>query len=331
MHKKWLVLAYIILSGCADSEVVTVDEAQLARVDRGRYLVNNVSQCNFCHTPLYPDGTRDFTRLLSGNACFIDNAPTMPGVGCLPTPNLTPHSTGLASWSDAEIIHAFRDGEDRFGRPLAAVMPYMVFHNMSDADAEAIVAYLRTIPPVNNAVPAPEPPWSLITEPAPFFTDESIPQPRPDYPNQEQAKAGRYLTSKVGLCIDCHTPDIPKTSPDAYLVLDRTRYFQGGRVFSSTGFGFQVPPYPARLATSNITPDPETGIGKYSVEQLVNLFHTGKDIRGDYVCAPTHGTPNSPYAGLTDEDMEAIANYLLSLAPANAPRPPSVPDCKAIQ
>ena len=76
------------------------------KVERGRYLMNNVGLCTFCHTPLNPDGTRDMTRLLAGWDCFVDIEPADPNVGCLSSRNLTNHETGLKNATDEQIMEA---------------------------------------------------------------------------------------------------------------------------------------------------------------------------------------------------------------------------------
>lgn len=126
---------------------------------------------------------------------------------------------------------------------------------------------------------------------------------------------GRYLAGMAGLCIDCHTPD----DPTGVLLIDRTRFFQGNRAFPAFALGLKVPPYPEIVYTANITSDPETGAGLYTIEQIRTIFRTGKDREGAVLCAPTHGGPSSPYAGLAAADVDDLAHYVLSLPPVRAP------------
>jgi mono/diheme cytochrome c family protein len=121
-------------------------------VARGRYLVNNVAACVDCHTPRDPDtGAPVEEMFLAGVECFVQ----LDNGSCLNSRNLTSHETGLANRTDAEIERMIRDGI----RPAATgdealfpVMPYYVFHNLSEPDLDAVVAYLRTVPPVDHAV-----------------------------------------------------------------------------------------------------------------------------------------------------------------------------------
>jgi mono/diheme cytochrome c family protein len=97
-------------------------------------LVTAVAQCGGCHTD-----RNHQENVLAGNPNF------MFGGAPLPAPNLTPDATGLGAWSDEQIVNAIRNGIDDEGRHLSAAMPYWLFHNLSDADVAAIVAYLRSI------------------------------------------------------------------------------------------------------------------------------------------------------------------------------------------
>lgn len=315
----------VALEGCSTDDTSTLDTALQVRVERGRYLANNVAICSFCHTPLFSDGSRDWSRHLSGVDCFIDTNSADPEMGCLSTPNLTP--AGLGNKTDDQIKALFQNGVRPDGTLLNSVHPYYLFHNMTDEDATALVAYLRSLPPIERTLTERQPPWTTPVA-APPIDPDTIPSPRADYPSRDAALRGRYLVGSAGLCINCHTPNFPRSDPDGYLVLRRDRLLWGGRIFTAQGLGYIVPPYPAMIPTANITPDLETGIGRYSFAELTALFHTGKDRNGDYVCAPTHGGPNAPYAALSDADIEAIAHYLLSISAVVNPVDTS---CKAVQ
>lgn len=119
-------------------------------VERGEYLVH-VAICKDCHSPRAADGVSyDETRRMSGGGIGIK----VSGGWLLP-PNLTPDvETGLGAWSDGDIITAFRTGKRRNGRALHPVMPARVaYAQMTDDDAKAIVAYLRSLPPVRAKRP----------------------------------------------------------------------------------------------------------------------------------------------------------------------------------
>lgn len=119
-------------------------------VARGKYIVENIAVCGDCHTPRKMDGTFDARKALSGVECFVDADPADDTVGCLSSRNLTSHETGLKNRSDQEIKDMFTKGERPDGKSLHPFMPYWVLGNMSDEDADAIVAYLRTVQGVDQ-------------------------------------------------------------------------------------------------------------------------------------------------------------------------------------
>jgi len=286
-------------------------------VERGRYLVNDVSQCSFCHTPRRADGMPDATRFLSGVDCFADIDPMTDGVGCVHTRNLTDHETGLKNVTADEIRAAFQEGIGTDGRNMHPIMPYWVFANLLDEDARAIVAYLRTVPGVDRVTPPHEPPFNDLPGRAPLIQTDMIPMPVSGFAEQESAMRGRYLTTHASLCVDCHTPEMNLLQLD----FDFTKMMQGGRGFPRELFGFPpVDPYPEIIYTANLTPH-TTGLDGYTQADIIKVLREGLNPLDEGICAPTHSGPASPYAGLTDDDVIDIANYLLSLPPEDSVNP----------
>jgi mono/diheme cytochrome c family protein len=277
-----------------------------AAVERGQYLVNVVAACIDCHTPRNEDGSPDMTRFLGGNPTFMDVAPANNQMGLLPTPNLTPDATGLADWSDDDIKNAFLNGMEPKGEALFPVMPYYVFHNMSADDADAIVAYLRSIDPVDQEIPEKQPPFD-IEEPAAPFPVEAIPNTTlaTDDPNYEQAQQGRYLAGFVGVCMECHTQRTDEDDPSS---LDQTQLFAGDEPFE-VGKPFGT------VYSANITPDPDTGIGDWDVDDVRIALKEGVEPEGEALCPPMPAGPDGPFGGFTDEDAEAIGRFLLTMSP----------------
>jgi mono/diheme cytochrome c family protein len=117
-------------------------------VARGRYLVT-IAGCSDCHTPGALLGSPDMKRYLGGS----DVGFAIPGAGVFVGQNLTPDKeTGLGKWTDAQVIAAFRTGKTPDGRQLSPVMPYPALSHLTDADAQAIVAFLKSLTPVTNQV-----------------------------------------------------------------------------------------------------------------------------------------------------------------------------------
>jgi mono/diheme cytochrome c family protein len=129
-------------------------------VARGGYIVNQAASCGACHTT-HGNGTmKDFLEagestekyLAGGNYLIVD------GIGKVWIPNITSDmQTGIGAWSDDEILRAVRDGIAKDGRLMMPMMPFNSYQYMSDADAQAVVAYLRTTrrPATSRSQPPP--------------------------------------------------------------------------------------------------------------------------------------------------------------------------------
>ncbi|MBV9987926.1 MAG: c-type cytochrome [Chitinophagaceae bacterium] len=191
MTRKILALFFIVLSGAtvfvACSETPgrnttanpILDSAAL--VSRGQYLVTTTG-CDDCHSPkrMGPNGPEIIAETrLSG---YPQNAPMpklnlsevkkgflmfMPDLTAAVGPwgisfaaNLTPDATGTGNWTEENFIRALRHGKFKGlenSRDLLPPMPWTAYRNMTDTDLRSIFAYLRTIKPVENQVPAPKP------------------------------------------------------------------------------------------------------------------------------------------------------------------------------
>jgi len=121
------------------------DEAQIAR---GKYLVG-ISGCSDCHTPGGMLGSPDMKRYLGGS----DVGFSIPTQGVFVGQNLTPdEETGLGRWTAEQVVAAIRTGKRPDGSELSGVMPSTSFSKLTDEDAFAIAAFLRSLPPVKNKV-----------------------------------------------------------------------------------------------------------------------------------------------------------------------------------
>lgn len=131
-------------------------------VARGQYLVT-VMSCTDCHTPGHFLGEPQMDKYLGGS----DVGFAIPGLGYFYGSNLTPDDeTGLGRWSTEDIVVAMRTGARPDGRILAPVMPWMSFAALTDDDAFAIAAFLKSMPAIRNAAPPPTG-WGQ-TPPAPY-------------------------------------------------------------------------------------------------------------------------------------------------------------------
>lgn len=138
-------------------------------VERGKYLVT-ITGCNDCHTPGYFFGKPDKTRFLGGSEVGFE----VPGLGTFYGPNITPDKeTGIGTWSNAQVLAALQTGVRPDGRLLAPIMPWHAFASLTQSDASAIVAFLRSLPPVKHKVPGPFGPTDKPTS----FVMKIVPPP----------------------------------------------------------------------------------------------------------------------------------------------------------
>ncbi len=273
------------------------------RIARGKYIFENLSDCDGCHSQ------RDFTRVggpvvPAGRGRGNELSAIVKGLpGTVSAPNLTPDpDTGIGKWTDGEKIRAIREGVDNTGRALFPMMPYPDYRKMSDEDVQSVVAYMDSLPPVRNSVPP-----TKLDFPVGLFI-KFVPEPAGNVsaPNRsDPARYGDYLVS-VGGCIDCHTP-LEKGQPVTAKTL------AGGRVFE-TPMG--------TVLSANITPDTETGIGKWSEDFFRKKFY---DYR-EYAAAGPPPLPGPqaftlmPWLALSQlppEDLGAIYTRLRSAKPVH--------------
>jgi mono/diheme cytochrome c family protein len=252
-------------------------------LERGTYLMQSVVACGNCHTPKGPDG--DLADMELAGGFKIDEPPFTVYAS-----NITPdEETGIGTWTDAEIITAIREGKRPDGSIIGPPMPFGFYRHMSDADAEAIVAYLRSVKPINNPLPAPADYRIPLPESYGPPVGEVV-APSPD----EKRAYGEYLAN-IGHCMECHTP----LGEDG--MLDFANQFGAG------GFEFHGPW--GVSVSANITP---AGVGSYSDEELKTVIQTGVRPDGSHVLPPM---PVTYYANITPQDMDALVAYLRSLPP----------------
>ncbi len=252
-------------------------------VARGEYLVKSVLNCGGCHTPTGG-------AALSGKDCF---AGSTAGPDCLSSANLTNDDNGLKGLSDQQIKDAFRTGKDpdEAGAYLFSNMPYYQFATLSDADADAIVAYLRTVP---------ADPHKVQENAGMYANQPTAPQWAPvnpaDLPAAGSAAGavnGKYLATLT--CVTCHTMDAAGATPNH---IDASKAFQGGKLVTAMGG--------ATVQSSNLTPD-ATGIMGWSAAELTMAIKQDKNKS----CKPICGMRG--LANMTDADANDIAAYLMGI------------------
>jgi hypothetical protein len=197
------------------------------------------------------------------------------------------------------------------GGPLFPLMPYYAYHNMTDADAKAIVAYLRSVPVIDSNIPPRQPLPVPLVAPAPPIPDGAIPHTtlKPTDPNWAAAERGRYLAGQVGFCLDCHTPWRLGATPP----LDLTHVFAGGRAFSAKDWGVPAPA-PAVIYSYDVTPH-ASGITGWTASDVVNVLAHGASPQGGSLCRPMPAGPLGSLGGILPGDAHDIGVYLTTLAP----------------
>jgi mono/diheme cytochrome c family protein len=262
-----------------------------ARLARGEYLARNVTVCLHCHA----DRKSQFFAMppIPGTegqgGLFVKEK----GLGELYSPNITPHALG--TWTDGEVIRAVTTGVNKDGDPLFPIMPYQVYAHLKEEDLLSIIAYIRSLKPIEKQIQKTKLdfPLNLIVR--------TIPGPTtPD--TKAQSNPGNYLATIAG-CIGCHTPINDRGEPLPGMTL------AGGQKFGN-------------VQSANITPDPETGIGNWSKEEFLVAFKKWQDPVMQQIVMPEGRNTVMPwidFAGMKEEDLGAIYDYLRTVQPVRNP------------
>ncbi len=294
-----LLLTYVKLAlpNVGDPENIKV-EITPERLERGAYLANHVCVCVDCHS------TRDWTKfsgpLVEGTTGkggeVFDQKFGFPGK--FYSRNITP--AGIGSWTDGEVLRAISSGVSKDGRALFPVMPHPNYGKMDKEDLFSIIAYLRSLKPIENKIPdaVPDVPMNFIVNTIPKKAEYSN---KPD--KNDVLAYGAYLFNAAA-CRECHTK---QEKGEKIMELD----LAGGFEFPM-GDGIVV-------RSSNITPDKETGIGKWTEDVFVSRFRKYADstFQVHTVAKGTFNTimPWTMYGKMKEEDLRAIYAYLKTVKP----------------
>jgi mono/diheme cytochrome c family protein len=261
------------------------DGQAFEKIERGRYLVV-LGDCVGCHTA-------------AGGKPFAGGAALETPFGALLGPNITPDvATGMGAWSEEDFHRAMHEGIGRDGARLYPAMPYPAYTKVTRDDVSAIWAYLRTLDPVRNEVqpnqlrfpfnvrrPATST-WDLINFKPGVF--------QPDPAKSDVWNRGAYLVEGLGHCGTCHTP----------------KNITGGDRGSEALQGALLQDWYA----PDLTEDPRTGIGSWSIEDIVRYLKTGANSY-DIASGPMAEAVSNSTSKMTDGDLLAIATYLKDRAP----------------
>ena len=272
--RAWSTLGALVLS--------VVSAAAETPEERGAYLVQGPAGCGNCHTPLGPEGPV-WSMDLGGR--LVEDGPAFTAYA----PNITPGGP-IADWSDAELARAIREGIRPDGSVIGPPMPFTMYRGLSDEDLGAIVAYLRTVPAVENILPAST--YNIPLPPAYGPPVGSVSAP----PRAVTAEYGAYLAGPVAHCLECHTPMGPQGPKIA------TDLGRGGLEFHG--------PWGVSVA-ANLTSHPD-GLAGYSDAEILAMITEGQRSDGSPMLPPM---PYGYFARMTPEDAAALVLYLRTLPP----------------
>ena len=268
------------------------------RIARGKYLANSVTVCIDCHS------TRDWNQFSGpiiegtegkGGEVF-DQKFGFPG--SFHAKNITPAS--LSNWTDGEMLRAIASGVDKNGKALFPVMPHPNYGKLDREDLYSIIAYIRSLKPIEHQVPASVPDFPMN------FILNTIPQKatyskRPDTSNV--LAYGQYIFTAAA-CNECHTKK-EKGAPVAGMEL------AGGFEFSIGSGGI--------VRSANITPDNETGIGKLTESEFLQKFkhYNDSSYLNPIIKKNTINTvmPWMMYRNMKEQDLKALFAYIKTFKP----------------
>lgn len=277
-----LVLLVIILIGVGSTKVNQQFDVQVAAVnvptdaasiERGKHFIEAVVMCQECHGENYEG------RVLEDDPVFGRLAPA----------NLTTGAGGVGGQlTDLDYVRAIRHGVGRDGKAFI-IMPSEGYTRIGDQDLGAMIAYLKSIPPVDNEVPKSHagPLARIITnfEPGLFpakLIDHDAPKPVPP-PQGVTAEYGGYIGT---VCLVCHGQNL------------------GGQMLPDNSGAF----------APNLTRG--GSMGTWSEDDFINTIRTGRTPGGNDLDVKNMFWPR--FAKMTDDELKAIWLYLQSVPPVTA-------------
>lgn len=280
-----LAIAACVLAA-AGAPVSAAQTADPSLVEKGHYLAI-AGDCVACHTA--PGG-----KPLAGGL------PIATPLGAIISTNITPSRVaGIGEYSLEQFSAALRRGVRGDGARLYPAMPYTAYAKISDEDVQALYAYFMLgVEPVDGKPPETRLPFpfnirlSMMAWNALYLNSSPF---KPDPAKDAEWNRGAYLALSLGHCGTCHTPR------GITMAEDVSRLFGGGDL------GTWYAP--------NITSDPNSGIGAWSVDELASYMRDGRaDGRGQ-AAGPMAEAIDHSLRHLRDDDLKAIAAYLHTVPP----------------
>ena len=291
MTRASLLLAGLI-AGFAVSATAQAQDADV--IARGEYLAR-AGDCTACHTA--PEG-----------ALFAGGRAMPTPFGTLYTSNITPDpETGIGKWSVDDFYKTMHEGRFPDGGLIYPAMPFASYTKVTRADSDAIYAYLRSVPPVQqqnreHQLSFPYNNRSLILGWRTLFFTEG--EYKADPTKSEEWNRGAYLVEGLGHCGMCHT------AINALGGSSESAAFEGGLIPMQNWYA------------PSLTSNKEAGLGDWSIKEITDLLQTGISDRGAVYGPMAEVTYNS-LQYMNDADIKAMAVYLKSLGQGSPPEPAS--------
>lgn len=277
-----------LLGPQAPNTAVTAPATE-AQIEQGRYLAL-AGNCMACHT------TRGGTPFAGGRR--IDTP-----FGGVYSSNLTPDpETGLGRWTAQDFWQAMHRGRSKDGRLLTPAFPYNHTSVITRQDSDAILAWLRTLPPLVQAQPAHNLVWPVGTQPALAVWRSLFFEPSPFQVNKAQTaewNRGAYLVQGLGHCAACHSP--------------RNALGASGAVNDLSGGLMPV----VNWYAPDLTRDTESGMASTPLAEIVRLLRTGASNTAQ-TSGPMGEVVQHSLQHLNETDLQAMAVYLQSRAQSTA-------------
>ena len=269
--------------------ISTNSAAGQSLIEKGKYIFHASGGCS-CHTD-----TKNNSEFLAGGRPIKTPFGTFYGTNITPDP-----VTGIGKWSDEDFIRAMTKGLSPEGNHYFPVFPYTSFHNITREDLLALKAYLFSIPAVRQNNLSHDLLLPFGRQAVLMFWKNVVWSPQLFNSNPEKTESwnrGAYLAQALAHCGECHTP----------------RNLLGGLKSDMHFAGSKEGPE-GELAP-NITPHKKTGIGDWSRVDISYFLETGMKPDGDDTQGLMSEVIEHGYQYLLPEDLDALAEYLISIVP----------------
>jgi mono/diheme cytochrome c family protein len=256
-------------------------------VARGAYLAW-AGDCVSCHTA-------------PGGQPYAGGYKLDTPFGYLLSPNITPDAvTGIGRWTADDFWRALHQGVNQRGQDMYPVMPFDFYTRVTREDSDAIFAYLRSVPAVNNAVVVNHlrfpfnQRWSMAVWRELYFSPGSH---KPDPAKSAAWNRGAYLVEGLGHCSACHSPR------NALGGIEKDKAYTGATIDGWFAL--------------NLTSELHTGLGSWTVEQIATYLKTGAVAGKTTALGPMALVVKNSTSQMSEADLSAMATYLKDI-PANS-------------